>query len=155
MTETLSRIRILILNVAAQLSWLPPLLARLTLGIVFVQSGWGKLHNLPKVIDFFTSLGIPAPWFQAHLVASTELVCGGLVLIGLLTRLASIPLAITMVVALITAKLSDIHELSDLFSTSEYLYILLFIWLAIQGAGKVSIDAVLARRFFGRPSRAA
>jgi hypothetical protein len=51
------------------LKWLPSLLARITIGAVFIESGWGKLHNLPKVIDFFHSLGIPYAEVQAPFVA--------------------------------------------------------------------------------------
>lgn len=135
----------LVVSKLKKLGWLPPLLARITLGSVFIESGWGKLHNLPKVIDFFTSLGIPAPQIQAPFVASTELVCGFLVLIGLLTRLASVPLLATMVVAILTAKKADIASFSDLTGVSEYLYILLFVWLIVDGAGLVSVDAFLRK----------
>lgn len=125
-----------------KLDWLPPLLARLTIGFIFVQAGWGKLNNLDNVVAFFTELGIPAPGIQAPFVAGVEFVCGLLVLVGLFTPLASIPLIGTMVVAIITAKRSDIGELSDLFAMSEYLYILLLVYLAVKGAGALSIDRI-------------
>ena len=67
-----SRLRRLIDSVAGGLRWLPPLVARVTLGWTSFQSGWGKLHNIPKVVGFFTELGIPAPEFQARLVATTK-----------------------------------------------------------------------------------
>src|SRR5215470_4267094 len=66
--------------------WLSPTLARLTVGLVFFQSGWGKLHDLEKVTDFFTQLGLPAAAFQARLASAAEFVCGGLLLLGLATR---------------------------------------------------------------------
>src|SRR5258708_7650387 len=87
-----------------KLGWVGPLGARLPRGVVFVQTGWGKLHSLGDVTKFFTDLGIPAPAFQATLVATTELVGGALLVAGLLTRLAAAPLAFTMVVAILTAK---------------------------------------------------
>jgi putative oxidoreductase len=127
-------------------AWLPPLLARITVGWVFVESGWGKLHHLDKVTAFFTDLGLPAPGFQAHLVATTEFAGGLLLLAGLLTRLASVPLMIIMVVAIATAKKDELHGFSDLIGFSEYLYILLLFWLLIKGAGILSADAILARR---------
>jgi uncharacterized membrane protein YphA (DoxX/SURF4 family) len=46
----LARLRRLVLDVASSLRWLPPTLTRLTLGWVFIESGWGKLHNLPKIV---------------------------------------------------------------------------------------------------------
>lgn len=134
-----------VLKAITHVEWAGPLLARITLGVVFIESGWGKLHNIPKVVEFFTQLGIPAPEFQAHFVAATELVGGLLVLVGLATRLASIPLAVTMVVALITAKKDDIASFSDLTGISEFLYIVLFFWLVLAGPGLVSIDAVIGR----------
>ena len=70
-------------RVGNALSWLSPSLARLTAGWIFFQSGWGKLHDLGKVTDYFISLGLPAPAFQAELTATTEFVCGTLLLLGL------------------------------------------------------------------------
>src|SRR5580704_11375892 len=95
-------------DTADRVRWFPLLLVRLTVGVVFIQSGWGKLHSLDKVTDFFTSLKIPAPAFQAHLVATTEFVGGTLVLVGLFARLAAVPLMFTMVVAILTAKGDDL-----------------------------------------------
>jgi putative oxidoreductase len=127
--------------------WLPGLMSRITIGVVFVQSGWGKLHHLDKVVAFFTSLGIPAPQLQAPFVASVEFFCGGLVLIGLLTRLAAIPLIGTMVVAIMTAKIKDVSDFGDFVSLSEYLFIVLLVWLIVKGAGSFSIDCLLAKKF--------
>ena len=79
-------------------------------------------------------------------MACTELVCGALILVGLATRIATIPLMITMAVALLTALRSDIHGLSDLFGVSEFLYIALLAWLGAYGAGPVSLDRVVAGR---------
>ena len=123
-----------------------PLLARLTVGVAFAESGWGKLHNLEKVAEYFAELGIPAPAFQATFVSGVELICGSLVAIGLATRLAALPLIGTMVVALITAKASDIAGFSDLIGTIEFCYAVLCAWLALAGPGAASIDHAIARR---------
>ena len=72
------RIREGLHNLTQRLSFLGPTLARLTVGLVFVGTGWGKLHSLPDVTEFFTKLGIPAPGFHARLVACTELLGGRL-----------------------------------------------------------------------------
>jgi putative oxidoreductase len=80
-----------ILSVSRRLAWLPPLLARVSVGLVFVTTGWGKLQNLDRVIEFFRSLGIPAPEYQAPFVAATELSCGLLLVLGLGTRFAAVP----------------------------------------------------------------
>lgn len=133
-----------------RLSWLPALLTRIAIGSVFIESGWGKLHNLEKVVSYFISLGIPFAGTQAPVVAATELICGWLVLVGLMSRLAAIPLIGIMSVATLTAKLADISEWTDLFGFSETLYIILLLWLASFGPGPVSFDALLLRRFTKR-----
>jgi|RhiMetdeSRZDD1v2_1073273.scaffolds.fasta_scaffold33617_3 putative oxidoreductase len=147
LTDRLSRLRRLVLRVSSTLRWLPPTVTRLTLGWVFIESGWGKLHSLPKVIAYFGELGIPAPQFQAPLAATTEFVCGVLLLVGLATRVASLPLIGTMIVAILTARRSDLNGISDLFGFIEYLYIVLCLWLGAYGAGPLSLDAVFAKRF--------
>jgi len=141
-------IRRLIANVTARLEWLPATLARLTVGWVFLTSGWGKLHALPKIVDYFRELGIPAPQLQAPFAAGTEFVCGALLLLGLVTRLASIPLIVVMVVAIATARKDDLAAIPDLFTFIEYLYIVLLVWLGVAGPGPLSLDRLLARRLF-------
>jgi len=127
------------------LSWLPPTVARLTVGLVFFQSGWGKLHDLTKVTDYFMELGLPAPAFQATLASTTEFVCGSLLLMGLATRFAAVPLMITMTVALRTALWSQIDSLGSLFGLAEFLYIALLLWLSTSGAGPLSLDWLIER----------
>lgn len=133
--------------VLGRLGWLPPTLARLTLGIVFFNSGRGKLGNLPQVVEYFQSLGIPAPHFQAPLAAGAELVCGALLLLGLFSRLASVPLIVTMIVALLTARKDDIEGISSLFTMIEYLYIVMLVWIGVSGPGPLSLDRLVARSF--------
>ena len=127
-----------------KLSFIGPTLARVTVGLVFVGTGWGKLHTLPDVTEFFASLHIPFPAFNATLAASTEFFGGWLVLLGLGTRLASLPLAFTMVVAIITAKRGDISGLTSLVGFEEWSYLVLFIWLAVAGAGPLSLDKLVS-----------
>jgi putative oxidoreductase len=135
-----------LLAVAGRLAFLGPTLARLTVGVVFVGTGWGKLHDLDKITSYFTDLHIPAPAFQARLVALTEL-CGGVaMLLGLGARLFALPLAVTMIVAILTAKRADIDGLTALFGFEEWSYLVLFIWIALGGAGPLSLDHLVARR---------
>src|SRR5947208_12978887 len=100
-----SRAQTAFLATADRLSFLGPTLARLTLGLVFVGTGWGKLHSLDNVTAFFTELGIPAPGLNAAVASTAEFVCGALLLAGLFSRLASLPLIVTMIVAILTAKI--------------------------------------------------
>lgn len=131
--------------VVARVGWVAPLLARVAVGSVFIGTGWGKLSNLAKVTDYFTELGIPAPHLNAIMAATTEFVCGGLLVAGLATRFAALPLTVVMTVAIATAKRSDISGITDLFALEEFTYITIFLWLAVAGAGPASVDGLLAR----------
>jgi putative oxidoreductase len=144
-TEKIASVHARLGALADKLAFLGPTLARVTVGLVFVATGWGKLHSIPDVTSFFTDLGIPAPGFNARLTASTELFGGLLVLLGLGTRLASLPLAFTMVVAILTAKRAHIDGLTTLVGFEEWSYLVFFIWIAVAGAGPLSLDALVER----------
>jgi putative oxidoreductase len=147
--EVLDRAYQVAVGTAAWLAWLPPLLARIAMGVTFTSTGWGKLHHLPKVTGFFMELGLPAPAFLADLVGATEFVCGLLVLIGLITRGAAILLIVVMAVAIVTARLHNVHGLADFLGLEELAYTLLFFWLVIAGPGRISLDYVIVRWFEG------
>jgi putative oxidoreductase len=131
--------------VAARLAWFAPLLARITVGWVFVTTGWGKLHDIQKVVDYFAELGIPYPQVQAPFASANELVCGLLVLLGVATRIASIPLIVVMLVAIRSAQWQNVDSAAALLGLVEWSYIAIFAWLAIAGPGPVSLDAIIAR----------
>ena len=131
--------------VSTRLVWLAPLLARVTVGWVFATTGWAKLHNLQKVVDYFTDLGIPYPQIQAPLASANEFVCGVLLLVGLATRVASIPLIVVMLVAIRSAQWENVDSAAALFGLVEWSCIAIFAWLAIAGPGPVSLDALIAR----------
>ena len=126
--------------IAGWFSWLAPLAVRITVGVVFMGTGWTKLHNLPAITKNFVSLGIPAPEILTPLVSGIEFFGGLLLLIGLLTRFAAVPLMIVMVVAILSAKLGDITSLEDFLGIEEVSYFVMFAWLAIAGPGPVSVD---------------
>jgi putative oxidoreductase len=140
-TTTLDRLR----RTADRISFLGPTLARLTVGLVFMGTGWGKLHSLSDVTDFFTSLHIPAPGFNARLTAATEFFGGLAILLGLGTRLVALPLGFTMVIAILTAKRGDITGFTALVGFEEWSYLVFFIWLALAGAGPVSLDGLIGK----------
>src|SRR5690242_885297 len=142
----LDALRTRILSRVEGLSWVGPLTLRLSLGAVFLGTGWGKLHNLGQVTGFFTELGIPFPAAQAAMVSVIELVGGSLILLGLFTRFAALPLMATMVVAILTAKRPEIDGIRSLLAFDEFIYFAGFLWLLVAGAGKASLDALL----FGR-----
>lgn len=142
---TLARIQDLIQKLAARLTWLPPAVARLALGVTFTLTGWGKLHGLDDLVQYFTQLGIPFASVQAPMVAGIELVGGLLLIAGLFTRFAAVPLMGTMVVAILTAKWEDIHGVADLVGTLEFAYLAMFLWLAVAGGGRLSLDHLFGR----------
>src|SRR3974390_3053852 len=82
----------------------PLLLAvRLYWGWQFAQTGWGEIHNIPHVTEFFMSLGIPAPGLNAWVVASMEFVGGILLIVGIGSRLTGLALSVDMIVAYVAA----------------------------------------------------
>jgi hypothetical protein len=87
------------------------------------------------------------PWFNARLASGTEFFGGILILIGLGSRLVALPMAFTMVVAIITAKLGDVGGFVDLVGLEEWSYLIMFLVIALRGPGALSVDALLARLF--------
>ena len=125
------------------------LFVRLYWGWQFTQTGWGKLQDISKPIDFFTQLGIPFPAFNAWFVSLLEVGGGILLILGLASRLISIPLVIDMLVAYIAA---DREALKSIFSDPDKFmaaapFNFLFASLIILafGPGVISLDYLIAR----------
>ena len=130
--------------------WLPALVGRLAMAGEFIPSGFGKVTDLPKLAAYFAELGIPAPAWSSAASATTELVCGVLLLLGLATRFAASALIVVMTIAILTARLREVHTLGDFFYLPEPAYIVIFLWLLFAGAGRVSVDAWIAGQAIGR-----
>jgi putative oxidoreductase len=130
---------------ARHLAWLAPLFARITVGWVFLWSGWGKLTNLPDITEKFIGWGIPFPHVLTPVTAGIEFFGGLFLLAGFLTRISAGALGVTMIVAIRAAKWGDVDSLETLLGFDEFEYLALFLWLAIAGAGPVSIDYLLLR----------
>lgn len=135
-----TRVSAIVGSIIQQMQFVPPLLTRICLGIVFAQAGWGKLNHLDKAIEYFQNLGIPFASIQAPMVAGLEFVGGLFLIVGLLTRFWSFMLAGVMGVALATALVPGLESLSEVFGLAETSYLILFLWLFIFGAGAISID---------------
>lgn len=130
-------------------SYLAPasfVLLRGTLGLLFAQSGWGKLQNLDRTAGFFESLNIPAPTFHAALVGGVELLGGVALILGVLTRLAALPLVITMVVAIVTAHLPEVEGALELLTIDETIYLAILLLLVARGPGAWSVDSLVVGR---------
>lgn len=140
------------------------LLVRIIVGPVFLSEGSQKfLYPNENGIGRFAKIGIPSPELTAPFVGVVEIVCGALIIIGLLTRLAAIPLVINMLVAIVSTKIPILlgygfwgfslrnlpyygfwgmaHEMR-----TDWSMLLGSIFLLIVGAGTLSIDATLVRR---------
>jgi putative oxidoreductase len=149
---TMARLSCIYCSFKQYASWLESpflLLVRLYWGWQFAQTGWGKLHNLSHVRDFFASLGIPAPGFTSAAIASLEFFGGILLIVGLATRLTGLLLACNMLVAYITA---DREALGSIISSPEKFYnadpftFMFSAFIALVfGAGVFSLDYLLSR----------
>lgn len=120
------------------------LFARITIGWSFFVAGKGKLGSLDGVTGYFESLGIPAPGFHAALVGGVEMIGGLLLLAGLASRLAAIPLTIAMLVAYFTAHSEEGFSGIDAFvGETPYAYLLVSLLIFAFGPGRVSLDAIV------------
>jgi putative oxidoreductase len=132
---------------AGYLGWAAPLAARIVVGWVFLWSGWHKLQVVPRMVENFREWGIPAPEVMAPFVSGMEFVGGLLLLAGLLTRFVSVPMMIIMIVAIASARWSDVDSLESLLGFEEVSYFVLFAWIGIAGPGPVSLDHLVLRAF--------
>ncbi len=141
------------LLIAAASSLQSPLLlaVRLYWGYQFMETGWGKLHHLEKVTQFFTSLGIPAPALNAYFVSGLELVGGVLLAVGLGSRLVSLLFVGDMLVAYITA---DHEALFSFFSDPDKFvaaapctFFCASLLILVFGPGKYALDTLMGRWF--------
>jgi putative oxidoreductase len=126
------------------------LLIRLYWGWQFTQTGWGKLHNLSHVRDFFGSLGIPAPAVMAPAISTLEFVGGLLLIVGLGTRLISLLLAGNMFVAYLSsdreALVSIFSDPGKFYNADPFTFLFAAVIVLVFGAGLFSLDALIARR---------
>ena len=127
------------------------LFVRLYWGWQFVVDGWGKLHNLARVTEYFGTLGLPAPGPTALGVSILELVGGILLALGLGSRLISLLLAGNMTVAYITgdrdAVMSFFSDPDKFIAASPFSYWMASLIILFFGPGMFSLDALLARLF--------
>ena len=136
-------------NVSDRLSGLkdiPLLLIRLVLAFGFWTPAIMKWGNISGIAEWFGSLGIPFPTLNAYLAASTEMAGVVLLTLGLATRFISIPLIITMLVAIITVHMGNGFEAGNNGFEIPLYYILMLLVLMTNGAGKISLDHLIAKR---------
>ncbi|MCH8494504.1 MAG: DoxX family protein [Balneolales bacterium] len=120
---------------------LAPLLLRIGVGLIFIYAGWGKITGIEGTQGFFGSIGIPMAGVMAWVVAIVEFVGGILILVGFRIQLPALLMAIIMVVAILTTKLSQ----DEVFHAMRLDFLLLLASLALFtiGSGKYSLDKKL------------
>ena len=128
------------------------LFVRLYWGIQLLQSGWGKLHHLAKVTEYFTSLGLPAPGMTAVAISYLEFFGGIMLAVGLLTRPIALVLTINMIMAYVTADreaLFSVFTDPDKFTAAApYNFLISSLIVLIFGGGSITLDNLLGRFVF-------
>ena len=124
---------------------IPTLICRLIVGLIFLSEGIQKFL-FPDVVGAgrFAKLGFSRPAFWACFTGTFEIICGSLILLGLFTRLAAIPLLIIMIVAFITTKYPELIEKGFWITAhngrTDFAMTLLLIYLLLYGGGRASLD---------------
>jgi putative oxidoreductase len=134
------------------------LLVRLYWGWQLVQSGWGKLHNLDRVTQFFGSLNLPMPAQMAVFISCVEFFGGIFLAIGLFSRMTALVLTINMIMAYVTADrealFSVFSDPDKFYAAAPYTFLIASLIILIFGPGKFCLDFLL-RRFVHLPGPAA
>jgi len=122
------------------------LFVRLAVGLIFFSQGILKYIDPHMGVLRFTRIGFPMPGFTAHFVGAFEIVCGLLVLVGLLTRLASVPLLIIILTAIATTKMPELFHADQGFwftvsdARTDFAMTMCLLFLIAAGAGRWSLD---------------
>jgi putative oxidoreductase len=123
------------------------LLIRLSVGLIFFTQGILKFTDPHMGVLRFTKIGFPYPGFTAHFVGTFEILCGFLVLVGLWTRLGSIPLLIINLTAIATTKIPELSRPEQGFwfmvsdARTDFAMLMGLLFLLVAGAGSLSVDA--------------
>jgi putative oxidoreductase len=127
------------------------LFVRLYWGWQLIQSGWGKLHHLDNVTEFFTSLHLPAPAVTAVFISSLEFFGGILLAIGLFSRSIALMMTVNLIVAYIIADSEALHAIfSDpdkFMAAAPFTFLWASLIVLIFGPGLFSLDELLSRAF--------
>ena len=119
---------------------------RIAVGLIFFTQGILKYTDPNMGVNRFTRIGFPHPLFTAHFVGALEIVCGLLILVGLFTRIAAIPLLIIIGTAIATTKIPELTRpgqgfwfmVSDARTDFAMLMCLLFLLVSGRRNGSVS-----------------
>jgi len=128
------------------------LFVRLYWGWQLAQSGWGKLHHLSNVAEYFASLGLPMPAPMAAFIACVEFFGGIFLAFGLVSRITGLVLTVNMTMAYVIgdreALLSFFSDPDKFIAAAPFAFLIVSLIVLIFGAGKISVDTAIAL-FFG------
>lgn len=134
------------LNFIEKLSDFSLLIIRLTLAYGFYEPAKSKLTGIDSIIGWFTEMGLPFPALNAYLATATECIGVICLVLGLGMRFITIPLMITMLVAIKTVHWENGFPAGDNGFEIPFYYIIFLFTLLIYGAGKFSIDNFFMKR---------
>jgi putative oxidoreductase len=125
------------------------LLVRCYWGWQLIESGWGKLHNLAKVTEFFSSLHLPMPAQMAVFISCVEFFGGIFFALGLLSRITALVLTVNMLMAYLTADrealFSVFSDPDKFYAAAPYTFLIAALIVLIFGPGKFCLDFLLGR----------
>src|SRR6266849_9140447 len=128
------------------------LLLRLYWGWQLAQSGWGKLHHLSNVGEYFATLGLPMPAQMAVFIACLEFFGGIFLALGLASRITALVLTVNLIMAYVIgdreALLSFFSDPDKFIAAAPFVFLIVSLIVLIFGAGKISVDTAIAF-FFG------
>src|SRR3981081_3119658 len=123
------------------------LFVRLYWGYQLIQSGWGKLHHLDKVTEFFTSLNLPMPAQTAVAISCLEFFGGIFLAIGLLSRLTALALTINLIVAYIAADrealFSIFRDPDKFYAAAPFTFLVASVIVSLSGPGNCAANPLL------------
>ena len=127
-------------------------LIRISVGLIFSSQGLLKFLDPAMGVNRFTRIGFPHPYFTAHFVGTFEVICGLLVLFGVVTRLSAIPLLIVISTAIATTKIPELFRPNQGFwymvsdARTDFAMFCCLLFLIIAGPGTWSLDGMRGRR---------
>jgi len=127
------------------------LVGRILMSYLFLSAGWGKLTNVVGTAAYFTALGVPSPSVMSYVVGALEVAVGVALILGLATRYVAIVIFIFVLVATVFAHRYWIYpaeaQRAQFIQFTKNLAIMSgSLFLLVVGAGRFSIDAMLAKK---------
>ena len=127
-------------------------LIRISVGLIFSSQGLLKFLDPAMGVNRFTRIGFPHPYFTAHFVGTFEIICGLLVLFGVVTRLSAIPLLIVISTAIATTKIPELFRPNQGFwymvsdARTDFAMFCCLLFLIVAGPGSWSVDGMRSQK---------